>query len=237
MFKRTSQWWCPIFLSVKGKYMQLSISKQIFSFILFLVFSPLTFGAWYDSIPVEQNDPFDLTIYHAITSGNDRLMGTFRFGGKPHRGKMYVILSKTELANIEAAGSNGYVHHEKVLTKKEAVVWKRFFVKRGGVMRVPLLVSMAGTAVGFVSVPVGVAIGVTGTLMDTLLATTDVKTVKAAVLAELMINGGKFVEYTTIHRDNAGHPYIHSDVFYQVTIQRQLRSYLIYSSVYAVKVE
>jgi hypothetical protein len=221
--------------------MQISVFKRVkFVFLgltFFLGFSPLAFSAWYESVPIERNDPFRLTMYHAVSSGSERLMGTFHLAGKPHRGEMYIILSNDELANIEAAGSHKYIHHEKVLNKKEATFWKIFFAKRSGVTRVPLLVSVAGIAVGFINIPVGVAISVTGTLMDTLLATTDVTTVKAAALAELMANGGKFTEYTTIRRDNAGHPYLHSDVFYHVTVQGQLRAYLIYSSVYAVKVE
>ncbi len=63
-------------------------------------------------------------------------------------------------------------------------------------------------------------------LMDSALASRDVKTIEANILAELMTKGGKLIDYLTICHDQDNHPFVHSDVFYHVTVQGQSRFYL-----------
>jgi len=191
-----------------------------------IVFSPLAFGAeWYETVTTKRNAPFNLTLFHAFGSGNKRLMGTFHLDGKPSRGKMYIILSRSELRKIEAAGERNYVHHKKVLNRNEAAFWKKFLAERAEVKRVPLLISIAAIGAGFVNAPVGVVASVTATFMDVVLSVSDVKTVTASALSELMASGGKFIEYITIRRDGARASTLLFYLFLCLCSQSSVRAY------------
>ncbi len=219
--------------------MQFNIFKiLVLTFLIGL--SSLAFGTeWYEKFSFKINDQFDLTMFHAVP-GNERIMGTFRTG---HRvvtaGQIYVIFSQAELQRIETAGNRKYIHYENILDSKKATFWKNTFAKRGVIVRIPSVVSIAGVIANRYFPTVGKAFTATTLFIDVLLASRDGVKKDARELSGIMSKGGKFTNYLTIQRNQNNHPFVHSDVFYQAKIAEEPkpRFYLIYSSVHAVKVE
>lgn len=52
-----------------------------------------------------------------------------------------------------------------------------------------------------------------------------------------MAEGGQFIHYYKIMRDRENHPFLHSNLTYEVKIGDEWRHVFVYSSLHAVKVE
>ena len=198
---------------------------------------PTSDTKWYEKFSFKINDPFNITMLHAFLEDKNRIIGTFSRTGyrTVSQGEVYVIFSQDELQKIEDAGDRKYIHYENQLEKDTADYWKKEFAKRSEVKRVPFWIS----ALGLIPMPRVVSLALTATILlfDEVLASQDVKTVTAGILSELIAPGGKFIQYFTIRSDQEKHPYLHSDMLYHVTVQGEQRSYLIFSSIHAVKVD
>ncbi len=217
------------------------LRKSVIIAIVYMWASAGHGGEWYESFQFRVKDPFGIGPYHSAPDvGGIRLIHGWKKAGwrNVSQGEVYLILSKEELAEFEKPDKKkhpgGVYTYERVpLTGETARFWREHFAKQAKSDRVPILLSLAGLASGVY----GKAFTVSSTFSDYLLGQGDTRTESAARLSEVMAKGGEFVEYVTIVRDKSRHPVLHSNLFYQVKVGEESRNYLVYSTVYAVKVE
>lgn len=197
----------------------------VITLIFFFLGSSLE-GQWYKEFKTKRSDPFSLSLLHSVAGpGFARAYGTWELEGSANLGKLYIVLDKVKFDEILQKGPLSYIHYRLKLDGSDREFWQKYFEEKGQVIRVPVLVSLAGTA--------NLKIGIGITLLDALSGSSDSNTVSAAIVADLMKSGGEFVQYASIVLEGE-ESYIHSDVFFQTKVNNELRRYLIASSVHAV---
>ncbi|NUM33445.1 MAG: hypothetical protein HUU50_02780 [Candidatus Brocadiae bacterium] len=200
------------------------MNKLILPILMLIPF--LYADPWYTKIPIKTADYFNIGPFHSVASGNERIMGSFYLKGDPSSLRMYVIMGSREAKKIQT--SKMYLYHEVVLDMKSADFWKGFFYRHSESHNVPFVYSIIGLVFSEFSYAM--------LLMDAISALEHKNAITHSALAELMAPGGVFAQYLTILYDQEQHPYLHSNLFYQVKVQNKLRYYLIYSSIFALKI-
>ena len=220
--------------------------KSVFSNALIIVFvviftipSLSIARQWYESESFERSDPFGLGSYHSASgpSNNNRIMGTYRIGSSnPARGFVYIRLKRIEFNEISQASPPGFLHYENVLDTKEAKFWNNFFKYKSSNEGVPLIISLATNFSNF-GYFIDTFVNSGMLLLDAALKEYGNTIISNSAFAEIIAKGGRFREYSRIVKDSDGHPFLHNDVYYQITVGEEERFYPIYSSRYAVKIE
>lgn len=187
-------------------------------------------AAWYESVEYQVSDPFRINSMHSAGMGAKKIIG-YGIGDLKApaitRGHIYRTISSSEAKKISSVGPINYIHFTNTLDAEEKKFWKSFFNEKGP-LKVPFVVNVVGVFNPYV--------GATALLLDTLANSGSAGHVSSSALAELMEEGGRFVNYLSIVKSSAGNPYLHTDIFYETTVQGRKRSYGIYSKIEALNI-
>lgn len=192
---------------------------------------PTSGAEWHEEVKVLKRDPYGIGPFHSISSTN-RAFGTWKLAGNVSAGYGYVQLTKAEYADLathSGQGKAGKLTFTNTLDAKEAAQWRGMFSKSAGAGEVPFLVGVASLA----NTPLSVAT----LLFDSLQQKANSGKVSPHALAELMIEGGEFQQFTQVLQDPEGHSYVLNNAFYKVEVAGKPRYYLVHSSRHAVQVK
>jgi len=202
----------------------------IFGLTLFLGLASFAGDNWYENKKWVDQDPYSFndTYMHLLFPDTGVHVG----GRDPY---LYAILAKSRRDAIWAKGNHAEVIDSRPVKKNEVQTFHDFFAAKSDIAQMPY---WAG-GIGLIPLKVTSAIGAASTLLDVLLHFVDSSAghTKASELAATMAVGGTFERFYSISVDQSGHEYLSSSVVYEVQVGDRIRSTVISSATYALKVE
>jgi hypothetical protein len=197
---------------------------------LFLGLASFADDNWYVKTKWTDADPYSFNVTYMLLLFPNT--GVHVGGNDPY---LYAILSKNRRDEIWAGANHAKVIDTRPVKPTEVKTFHDFFAGKSDAVQMPYWVG----GIGLVPLKVTNLIGAASTLIDVLLKLADnsVGRTKASELAATMAVGGKFERFFSISVDGAGHEYLSSSVVYTVKVGDQVRSSIVSSATYAVKVE
>jgi hypothetical protein len=185
---------------------------------------------WYEGVTFTQNDPLQFDSQRTVLFPKSGL----HFGGNPATAKLYGILPRTTVEQMERAPNHLLVIDTHVLTAKEADSYKRIFHAQIDKGQVPWILGAIGAVPGTVTN----LVGVTATLLDGVSRLNPTQKVSASALEQLMAEKGQFSLVFILNKAvDPNQRYVSSSVTYSVSVGGEQRSYVICSSTFALKME
>jgi len=188
--------------------------------------------SWYQTVRFVERDPyaFNRTYRGILFPGTG-----YKLLGRPASGHVYVVLKRSEYDVIWTAPNHQKTMHERVVTATEASTFASHLRAHGTPVKVPTWIS----AVGLFPSTVLQLVGAGTTILDIALSAfgSGAADQSAAELAATMAPGGVFREIASLRRESTGKDFFTLSLTYSVRVGNQLRSTVVASSSYALKIE
>ena len=219
---------------------ELDVMRAFAVLILAIVFAaPSAAREWYEDIKYQTEDPFRLTMLHAVP-GPIRL-----FKGPPKtesrivsQGYIWAVLTKQQLQEIEKPDEEKfpekvYVAKRTKLDAESSAFWKKHFQKKAD--------NLSDGKVNFVLdlalLPFGKAVSLPAAVLKVVADDSGSAALSYQELATLISEGGEFIETYHVTRDDKNRPYFHDNLFYRVKVGKETRNIFIRSTLWAVEVK
>lgn len=201
------------------------------SIVLLLFCAIAKASEWYEGVTFVNSDPFRFDAQRAVLFPHSGLM----LAGQLTTGKMYATLPSALVKQLQDAPSHMKIVDEHVLSAREAASYKSIFRDASSGSEVPWVIG----AIGAIPAEIFSAVGITSTILDGLMrASKKNQTISAAGLEQLMAEDGRFQLALLLTQDPkaTAHQYISTAIVYEVKVGNEMRSYVICSSTFALRV-